>query len=137
MRNKEKKRESDRRYRKKNRARVAAWKRGDAQAAQARVRIREWTKKNESHARRRIREWHLKKLYGITIAQYDAMVDKQGGVCRICESLPGKRRLGVDHCHDTGRIRGLLCFKCNAAIGFLNDNPTAVIRLLAYLNGEL
>ncbi len=61
----------------------------------------------------------IMRLYGITIEEYDAMVKSQGGVCKICKRpFSGKpRNLCVDHDHDTGRNRGLLCFKCNTAIG--------------------
>lgn len=64
----------------------------------------------------------LKKKYGITTNDYDRMSQKQKHCCAICKK-PGidfKTGLGVDHDHDTGKVRGLLCVKCNTAIGSLN-----------------
>ncbi len=56
----------------------------------------------------------LKRLYGITIAQFDAMMERQGGVCAICKKPPkAGKRLHVEHCHDSGRVRGLCCWVCN------------------------
>lgn len=60
----------------------------------------------------------LKTKYGISIDDYDSMMAEQGGVCKICRGLdPSGRRLAVDHCHETGRVRGLLCPSCNTALG--------------------
>ena len=59
---------------------------------------------------------HLKRTYGITVDVYDAMLQAQRGRCAICDSAE-KGRLVVDHCHDTGVVRGLLCVACNAALG--------------------
>jgi len=60
----------------------------------------------------------LKHRYGITIADYDSMYSKQKGVCAICAKPPKTKRLNVDHDHITNRVRGLLCPKCNASLGF-------------------
>ena len=76
----------------------------------------------------------LVREFGITLAEYDEMFDAQAGVCALCgkpESL--NRRLAVDHCHDTGQVRGLLCFKCNTAIGALGDNEAAIAAAIIYL----
>ena len=70
--------------------------------------------------------------YGITIADYNAILERQGGVCAICKKHPGET-LCVDHCHATGKVRGLLCRKCNAAIGFLEDDPRNARAAAAYL----
>ena len=57
------------------------------------------------------RKSHLKRKYGLTLEEYDAMLEAQGGVCAICgEPRPEERTLHVDHDHETGAIRGLLCF---------------------------
>ncbi len=78
-------------------------------------------------------------MYGITPARVDEMFMEQGGVCAICrlpaEMLPsGKRkRLNIDHCHLTGKVRGLLCSKCNKGIGQLNDDPDLLRKAVAYL----
>ena len=74
----------------------------------------------------------LKRRYGITQAEYDALLAKQAGACAICRRQP-KGRLCVDHCHLTGRIRGLLCHKCNIGLGNLREDHRTLIAALAYL----
>ena len=60
----------------------------------------------------------LRLKYGITLDQYEDMFEGQGGACFICEALPTERRkLAVDHCHTTGRVRALLCHTCNNHLG--------------------
>ncbi|GHH18880.1 endonuclease VII domain-containing protein [Streptomyces lanatus] len=78
------------------------------------------------------RERHLKRQYGLTEAERDEMVASQMGLCVICLKAPA---VHVDHCHKTGRVRGVLCFNCNSAIGKLGDDPDAVRRAAAYLEG--
>jgi len=78
---------------------------------------------------------HLQR-YGITVEQYKAMVDEQEGLCAICgTSEPGEwfTRLVVDHCHSTGKVRGLLCAKCNRGLGQFKDNPQMLRSAIAYL----
>ncbi|AZP23192.1 endonuclease VII domain-containing protein [Streptomyces aquilus] len=75
---------------------------------------------------------HLKRRYGMTEAERDEMVASQMGLCVICLKAPA---VHVDHCHKTGRVRGVLCFNCNSAIGKLGDDPDAVRRAAAYLEG--
>jgi hypothetical protein len=79
----------------------------------------------------------LKSRYGITEADYARLYDAQGGVCAICRKPPiGKsksKRLHIDHCHTTGRIRGLLCTKCNSALGQFGDSLEGLKRVIAYL----
>ena len=85
---------------------------------------------------------HLRRKYGITLAEYDELFEAQGGVCALCKKGEttkrmkkgeGRERLAVDHCHDTGRVRGLLCFKCNTAIGALGDTEEAAQNVVDYL----
>jgi hypothetical protein len=82
------------------------------------------------------RGWRLKLRYGITLDQYDAILERQGGHCALCAYTPGPGALAlsVDHCHATGHVRGLLCSHCNRAIGRLGDSEAAIQRVLAYLS---
>ncbi|MFF0462159.1 endonuclease VII domain-containing protein [Streptomyces mexicanus] len=78
------------------------------------------------------RQGHLKRQYGLTEAERDRLIAAQGGVCCICLSAPPEH---VDHCHETGRVRGVLCFSCNAALGQFKDRPDAIRRAAAYVEG--
>lgn len=77
----------------------------------------------------------LKNAFGITLVEYDRMYQIQSGRCRICNrhSTETKKWLSVDHCHTTGRVRGLLCAQCNSGIGFLQDNPELLRKAASYL----
>lgn len=84
------------------------------------------------------RAHHLRTKFGITEADYDAMLEAQGGACAICDGPPrgsGKRGgfFHIDHCHNSGAIRGLLCGPCNSAIGLLGDDEERILRALDYL----
>lgn len=82
------------------------------------------------------REYHLKTTYGIEWDEYEALLEKQGGVCAICRRDcrdSAKGVLCVDHDHDTGEIRGLLCSQCNAGLGNLSDNPEVIYAAASYL----
>jgi hypothetical protein len=72
------------------------------------------------------RNYHLRRRYGITAEHYDRMLAEQSGVCAICCEAPA---VHVDHDHVTKRIRGLLCFNCNGALGQFRDRLSASCRL--------
>ena len=85
--------------------------------------------------------YKLKHKYGMTVQDYDALMEKQGGVCAICKNPETSRhskskevqRLAVDHCHESGKIRGLLCQACNTALGKFNDNLSTLESAILYL----
>ena len=79
------------------------------------------------------RNHHLTTTYGISLAEYEKILDTQHGQCYICLKRPGKKSLSVDHNHKNGRIRGLLCNKCNRFLGHVRDDPEAGGRLAGYL----
>lgn len=99
--------------------------------------------------RKASRDWYRRNgmarlrqtLYGLTPDEYDALMEKQAGVCAICgepetQTYQGNPKcLAVDHCHDTGAVRGLLCSKCNVAIGMLNHDLGLLDRARVYLGG--
>jgi adenine-specific DNA methylase len=82
-----------------------------------------------AHLRRRA---NLKK-HGVTADVYDAMLVAQGGVCAICGRAPERRRLSIDHDHKTGKVRGLLCDKCNPALGSFEEDVGRLARAIQYL----
>lgn len=76
----------------------------------------------------------LKRKYGIDKSIYDAILRAQGGRCALCRCLPQRgRRFAVDHCHTTKALRGLLCDKCNTALGLMNDDVLRLVRASAYV----
>ena len=95
-----------------------------------------------------VRHYGLQRNYGITLTQYSEMYNAQGGVCAICGKpetarIPGRktktcdsgvRDLSVDHCHQTGAIRGLLCNACNHILGEAKDDPTILRKAADYLD---
>lgn len=101
----------------------------------------EWLAANAAHSREYSRRRALRK-YGITLEEYMVILESQGGRCAICrEAERGashQELLHVDHDHATGAVRGLLCFSCNRAIGYLKDSPErlrAAARYLDAING--
>lgn len=99
-----------------------------------------WAKNNPD----KVLASHMRRTFGLAFDDYQKMLQRQNGLCFICEKpeistdpRSGKqKRLQVDHCHTTGKIRGLLCYRCNTAIGYLQDDPAAAARLAEYLSKE-
>jgi hypothetical protein len=86
--------------------------------------------------RTKTQEYMRKRKYGLSVDSYQAMLESQNHVCKIChKSSRGGKALSVDHCHDTGRVRGLLCTKCNTGLGQFCDDPVLIKRALEYLLG--
>lgn len=75
----------------------------------------------------------LKSKFGITADEYYAILKTQGGGCAICGRNNTKRRLAVDHCHDTGKVRGILCHYCNQAIGQFKHDQSLLKSAIDYL----
>jgi hypothetical protein len=106
-------------------------------AAMARERRQNATREQREHRRTADRAHHLRTKYGLTIAEYDNAFAAQGGVCAICKTLPGTRRLAVDHSHKEPKtLRGLLCFFCNHKIAHRLMTLEKAQSLVPYLAGE-
>ena len=83
----------------------------------------------------REREGHLRRKFGITLDEYGALLQAQRGVCAICGRLPREdSSLHVDHDHETGDVRGLLCFQCNNALGDFDDELERLRSAVGYLD---
>lgn len=108
-----------------------------------------WRERNREHLAAKQRAWNranaLKvkasnlRKYGLTLEQFAELHELQRGLCAICGLLMklntnGKQACNVDHCHKTGRVRGLLCTRCNMAIGQFADSPDLMLKAIAYLN---
>lgn len=90
---------------------------------------REWRARNPGIFREHT--WRRQGIVGMTYARYLEIFQAQGGLCLLC--LQAHATLCVDHCHTTGRIRGLLCQPCNTALGGFKDSPEMLARALQYL----
>jgi hypothetical protein len=81
------------------------------------------------------RESDLKRKYNITPEEYNRIFEEQEGKCKICETPQSelKKRLAVDHCHHSGKVRGLICSRCNTGMGNLRDDPKLLEKAKQYL----
>ena len=84
-----------------------------------------------------LKEKKLKYNFGINLAEYENILNRQGGVCAICGKSPNKEKsLVVDHDHVTEKVRGLLCQKCNLALGQFQDSPINLLSAINYLENN-
>jgi Recombination endonuclease VII len=97
------------------------------------VEIRAGRREEQSAA---VRAHHLRRVYGLTPEQVLAMLEEQGSACGLCGKPFGEasgERMHIDHCHETGHVRALLCHNCNVGIGHFQDDEALVLRAAAYL----
>lgn len=106
-----------------------------------------WTYRNPDRSYRSLRGRQLKFVYGITLEDYEILLQNQNGCCAICSTTTNTIKqtkitsnkylhFAVDHNHNTGKIRGLLCNQCNRALGMFKDDPTLLLKALNYLKKE-
>jgi hypothetical protein len=88
------------------------------------IKNKDWFRKN-----------HLKLKFGITLEDYNRLFDEQSGCCRICGTHQSqlKKTLSIDHCHKTGKIRALLCQKCNQGIGMFHEDLETMQSAIEYI----
>lgn len=88
----------------------------------------------QNHSRAK-RAYRLRVQYNMTPEDYTRMLQEQGGTCAICKGPPGghAKEHYVDHCHSTGKVRGLLCMHCNSSLGHARDNVETLQRMIDYL----
>ncbi len=123
MRDREKYNAYRREWRKRNHDKVKAQKERQHAAA-----LR-WRQQNKGHLRERM----LISLYGLSQAAYNNILVQQKGVCAICLQAPNGKVLCVDHDHETGNVRGLLCENCNRALGMMKDDSMRLRAAADYL----
>jgi hypothetical protein len=94
-------------------------------------------KKFKAHNASGLEKWDgiIRRTYGISLAEYNAMLSNQGNACAICgkHASTSKRRLAIDHCHKTKVVRGVLCDHCNQGLGHFKDDPKRLITAARYL----
>lgn len=106
--------------------------------------VKEYGRRHREKYREQRRDENYKRKYGISTEEYSILLAQQKEVCSICgqkESFcSGKREtpnlLSVDHCHETGKVRGLLCYSCNTGLGKFKDNPTLLQAAILYLKSK-
>lgn len=108
-----------------------------------RARRREYMRQWRASDRNRERVYKMRSRYGIGPDDYERMHAEQEGLCAICREPETARHasgatkaLSVDHCHDTGRVRGLLCHRCNRVLGLLNEDRALLTAATDYLSEE-
>ena len=107
------------------------WRRSD----KGRASINKYRENNRPHIRKIMRNGNLLRRRGITIVDYEKRLEDQGGVCAIC-GTSDSGRVGVffvDHCHDTGNVRGLLCRRCNSGLGMFQESAVVLKKALCYM----
>ena len=82
--------------------------------------------------------YRMEKRYGLSKSQYHELMDSNNGCCHLCnKKLKTTRQKHIDHCHETGKVRGILCQGCNTALGKLGDNEEGLTKALRYIQGRL
>lgn len=110
-------------------------------AENARARRKRWRDKNPTYGANHYKRYKdtqrnsfFKRKYGLTLKQRDELLALQGGRCAICLSTEsGGKGWHIDHCHNTQKVRGILCHYCNVGLGNLRDDPTIVHSAYRYL----
>jgi len=122
------------------------WYRANREAVIAKVKRWQQENKDVVNARNKayreanplaMRQYHLRRTFGIEITDYERLLERQGGGCAICGRPPKKTSLHVDHDHESGVMRGLLCVGCNNALGQFRDSTDLLARASSYLTGDL
>lgn len=95
---------------------------------------RSWYYENQE----RYRDTYLTRVYGISLAEYNALLESQGGKCGLCriDEPGGFGSWHVDHDHDSGAVRGLLCQRCNIGLGYFKDDPDVLRAAADYIEGN-
>lgn len=157
---------SDEERKARKRARNAAWRKANPEkhAKSAAKATAKWYRANRSEKAEYVAEWYksnkdqkagttanwyksnkdqvrcntLRRNYGISLERYNAILEAQGFKCSMCPTPhTDDNKLHVDHCHDTGRVRGLLCMSCNTGIGKLNHDINTLNAAIAYLQKDI
>lgn len=96
---------------------------------------KKWQHKDYAKNPEKYHGYNIKRAYGITQQQYKELLEEQQHKCTICATHQSEllRRLAVDHCHETGKVRGLLCKPCNVSLGLLKENEQIMNNMIAYV----
>ena len=118
--------ETNRKYREKNREKI-------------RISNREWQKRNAEQNKKIQKNCSLKRQYGITLNDYNLLLESQNYKCAICltDKSENGKSFAVDHNHKNGKIRGLLCENCNRGLGMFMDSENILLKAMVYLKNNV
>lgn len=104
---------------------------------QGRVKIRQQQRRyyQSKQGRESNRRTRIKYVYGLTLEQHEQIYVNQNGCCKLCGDSVAYNKIYTDHDHETGKIRGFLCHRCNTGIGFLGDTAESLQKAVEYLKG--
>jgi len=111
-------------------ARVKEWQQANPE------RVNENQRRNRARPERKraLRDQYYRRTFGVSADEFDALLEAQGGGCAICGTRPERAAsLHLDHCHETGAIRGILCLSCNQALGKFREDPALLEKAARYL----
>lgn len=133
----EKRKETSKSYYQKNRDIIVEKNRSYSKSDHGKAKKKEWYLRTREARKDDRKNYMLKRAYGITLDQYKKLCDDQNNKCRICKKEQKistfKKGLVVDHCHSTGKVRGLLCSPCNTALGLFYDDISVLKSAVSYL----
>lgn len=91
----------------------------------------------DAEERQKIREYGLKKKYGLTMEQWDTLFYGQGRCCAVCKTdRPTSKGWQTDHCHSSGKVRGILCSNCNVVLGLVNEDVGTMQTMIEYVRNH-
>ena len=138
--NKEKRKQYQKTYYNKNRERLLAQKKIYGQIPRNKILKRDWNRTYRANHKEKYtlysKNKRLNKIYGIGIEEYNNLLLLQNETCAICKENKQKYPLAVDHCHNTNKIRGLLCTKCNTFLGLYEKNIEKIDKFINYIKGQ-
>lgn len=120
-------------YKKRQMSNTTKWARENPEKMKAIYERRKLKQQSDPEFKANKRNRHLIKKYGITNEDYEVMLEEQNGNCALCFRAQGKFRLHIDHCHTTGRVRGLLCHQCNWYLGIIDADIAILDRIKEYI----
>lgn len=130
-------------YRNANKEKLALYRKVNEERIKAQDKLYNLANKDKRKAYRDTNKQNLKnkyyqREYGITLEDYNEMFEEQGGKCKICNihQLELPKALAVDHCHETTKVRGLLCMNCNILLGKAKDNKELLLKAIEYLENN-
>jgi len=120
-------------YKERQLANKREWYKKNSEEAKKKERERNRKRSQDPNHKLKVRRYTLKRQYGITIGEYEEMLAQQNNSCALCFRKQGKANFHVDHCHKTGRVRGILCHQCNWYLGTIEEDLAIMNRIKEYL----